>query len=209
MNAKRMTLLEMGLRELPALNFPSSNRNGEALDTDEAAVWKRVLNYRLTSYLKPNLLLETHPGTGISTILYRHASPKTRFVTLDDALKNPKCLIDLIDIDPFGAPWRSLEEISCLISRHTVVQISNGEAHSVRRNLKRGQKYPTQYAGRLLPKWVVIEYLPRLQNFLGLDVQFFYAFPTTVRAIFSKRSLPKTLWRNCPQWMWWLEKYTC
>jgi len=209
MNAKRTTLLEMGLRELPALTFPSSSRNGESLDTDEAAVWKRVLNYRLASYLRPNRLLETHPGVGISTILYRHASPKTRLVTLDDALRCRKCLIDFIDIDPFGAPWQSLEEVSCLISRDTVVQISNGEAHSVRRNLKRGQKYPTQYAGRLLPKWVINEYLPQLQSFLGLDVQFFYAFPTTVRAILSKTSLPNYLWRDCPQWMWWLEKYAC
>jgi hypothetical protein len=207
MNAERKKLLDDGLSQLPRIRAPASGRNGEILSTDEAAVWKRVLNYRLARYLKPERILETHPGLGISTTLYKHASPHTEFVNLLNASTIGRNRIGLIDIDPFGSPWRSLEEVSSLICPETVIQVSNGEAHAVRRNLKRGQKYPTQYFGTLLPQWVTNEYLPRLQRILRLDVQFFYAFPTTVRVILSGFQLPDSLWSGCPNWMWWLPRY--
>ncbi len=207
MNAERKRLLDEGLAQLPHVRFPSSGRNGEVLSTDEAAVWKRVLNYRLAEYLKPQRILETHPGLGISTTLYKHASPDTEFVNLLNSSTAVPSSIGLIDIDPFGSPWRSLEEISGLVGPETVIQISNGEAHAVRRNLKRGQKYPTQYFGRRLPQWVTDEYLPRLQRILRLDVRFFYAFPTTVRVILSGIQLPQHLWSGCPNWMWWLRRW--
>jgi hypothetical protein len=207
MNAERKRLFDDGLRELPAIDLPSADRNGEALDTDEAAVWKRVLNYRLASHLKPRRLIETHPGVGVSTTLYKHASPGTEFIPVSDAISMRGPSISMIDIDPFGSPWLSLEEVSCLISRETVIQVSNGEAHAVRRNLKRGQKYPTRYFGCRLPQWVIKEYLPHLENTVGLKVQFFYVFPTTVRVILANRPLPQHLWLGCPRWMWWLSKY--
>jgi len=204
MNPERQKLFQDGMRQLPTLPYPNSSRNGEALDTDEAAIWKRVLNYRLASFLRPRLLLETHPGVGVSTSLYRHASPKTD-IFYGAAMLAPR--VDLIDVDPFGSPWDTLQKVKHLISRNCVVQVSNGEAHAVRRNLRRGQKYPTRYFGRRLPQWVVWEYLPRLQSVIGLKVRFFYAFPTTVRAILAEKELPETLWEGCPRWMWWLRKY--
>jgi len=115
--------------------------------------------------------------------------------------------IDLVDIDPFGAPWRFVDNVRQLIGIRSVIQISNGEAHAVVRNLRRAQQYPTNNFGRGLPRWVTREYLPRLEDLLRMKVQFFYAFPTTVRAVLSGRRLPQRLWSGCPQWMWWLSKY--
>jgi hypothetical protein len=206
-NSERQRLIDLGLQELPALHYPGDGRNGEALDTDEAAVWKRVLDYRIASYLKPRRLLETHPGLGISTALYRCAAPRTEVVQVELPLVYNSGPFDLVDVDPFGAPWDTLEQVKPIISQTTIIQVSNGEAHAVRRNLKRGQKFPTKNTGRKMPIWVVDEYLPRLERLLGLRTQFFYAFPTTVRVILAQRKLPKFIWRGCPHWMWWLAKY--
>lgn len=207
MNSERGRLLDDGLRQLPAIEFPLGGRNGETFATDEAAVWKRVLNYRLAQQVKPRLILETHPGLGISTVLYRQAYPKAQFIDLSQVQSDFHRPIELIDIDPFGSPWDMIDRVLPFLNARTVVQISNGEAHAVRRNLRRGQKYPTRYVGRQLPQWVIKEYLPRIERIVGLQVRFFYAFPTTVRVIMSRRTLPTHLWNGCPQWMWWLAKY--
>jgi hypothetical protein len=207
MNDERRRQHDEGLAQLPDLHYPSSGRNGEDLSTDEAAVWKRVLNYRVAAYLRPKRILETHPGLGISTTLYKRASPTSEFVTLNCAVKMLPTTIDLIDVDPFGSPWRFVDCARQLIGTRSVIQISNGEAHAVVRNLRRGQEYPTHNFGRRLPRWVTLEYLPQLQDILKMKVQFFYAFPTTIRVILSGRRLPNKLWSGCPQWMWWLSKY--
>jgi hypothetical protein len=137
--------------------------------------------------------------------VYRAASPKSR-VAANSPRSDGKAFA-LIDIDPFGSPWDTLETLSKMIKAADVVFVSNGEAYAVRRGLRRGQKYPSRYSGRDLPKWVTREYLPRLERVTTLKVQFFYAFPTTVRAVLSRLQLPPSLWAGCPQWMWWLEKY--
>jgi hypothetical protein len=207
MNPDRKELLAEGLRQLPMLPsfYLGGGRNGEALDTDEAAVWKRVITYRLARYLQPRTVIETHPGLGLSTELYKHAWPKTVFFQPSAAPSSSVAAI--VDVDPFGGPWDSLRETAPFIGDSTIVQVSNGEALAVRRNLRRGQRYPTLYYGRNLPAWVVFEYLPRLEALVGRPVRFFYAFPSTVRAVLSNRPLPQSLWAGCPRWMWWLSRY--
>jgi hypothetical protein len=137
--------------------------------------------------------------------VYRAASPKATIVSLLSGLGTKT--FALIDIDPFGAPWDTIETLSGIISLADVVFVSNGEAYAVRRGLRRGQKYPSRYSGRDMPKWVTSEYLPRLERVTRLNIEFFYAFPTTVRVVLSRSRLPSALWVGCPQWMWWLERY--
>jgi len=204
---KREKLLASGLSELPKLRFPKRvARNGEELATDEAAVWKRVLNYRIARLLKPDRILETHPGLGISSALYKHACPHAEFLQYELNGQLVKTA-DLIDIDPFGQPWDDLHNCIAFLSKRSVLLISNGEAHAVRRNLKRGQRFPTEYWGRKMPLWVVREYIPRLEEMTGFTARFFYAFPTSVRVVLSRITMPATLWSGCPHWMWWLAKY--
>jgi hypothetical protein len=85
--------------------------------------------------------------------------------------------------------------------------ITNGEALAVRRNLIKAQRFPTKFYGKKMPIWVTNELLPKLKEITQMEVQFFYAFPTSIRVILSNQSLPKSLWNGCPQWMWWLPKY--
>lgn len=208
MNKQRLEDLRTGLANLPNLDFPKvSGRNGEELATDEAAVWKRVLNYRVTRFLQPRTILETHKGLRISTHIYRKTCPEA--ILLDHTcLPNSLPNIDYIDIDPFGQPWDTIKKYSELIKNSQVTAISNGEAYGVTRNLTKAQKYPTKFYGKMLPKWVTLEYIPLLESITGLKCQFFYAFPTTVRAILSAVRIPEDVFADCPQWMWWLKSYT-
>jgi hypothetical protein len=205
-NEGRKQLLLDGLRALPYI--PEGNvqaRNGESLATDEAAVWKRVINYRLAVHLQPATILETHPGLGISTALYKSAAAAWMINKIDDVRGNYP--VDLIDIDPFGQPWKLISECAGMLSADGVLQVSNGEALAVRRNLKSAQKFPTNFYGTQMPRWVTKEYLPRLEELTALRVQYFYAFPTTIRAVLSNRRLPEHIWEGCRQWMWWLSRY--
>lgn len=177
-------------------------RNGEELATDEAAIWKRTLNYRIAAYLQPAGILETHPGLAVSTAFYKAAAPGA--VPLRFGSDCNLAGADLIDIDPFGQPWDTIVACSRHLRRARAVLVSNGEAYAVVRRWTRAQRFPSKYYGRDMPKWVVAEYLPRLEKALGMPCQFFYVFPTTVRSIHSCIGLPPTLFAGCPKWMRWL-----
>jgi hypothetical protein len=206
LNTRRRKELNRGLAALPLTKLSSQpGRNGEELATDEASVWKRVLNYRVAAFRRPDSILETHPGQFVSTAIYRSARPSAHIFDHLDMITESS--LDLIDIDPFGQPWDTITRVLPFIANDTVVFVSNGEAHAVRRNLKRAQRYPTTYFGRNMPRWITTEYLPRLTEMIGLPCRFFYAFPTTVRSVHSRGLLPNGLFNGCPQWMWWLAKY--
>lgn len=209
MTNERLELLNAGLQEIPIVEeMRVSGKNGEELATDEAAVWKRVLQYRIAQYYKPEIIVETHPGLGVSTTLYKMAVPDVEF---KDATISPTEFSsetkNIIDIDPFGQPWDFICSISHLINEQTVLMISNGEAYAVRRNLVKAQRFPTTYYGKRMPVWVKEELIPYTEKLTGLPMRFFYAFPTTVRIILSKQYLPDKLFAGCPHWMWWLSKY--
>jgi len=209
LRGKRLVLWQEGMAELPWLpEFDQMGRNGEELATDEAAVWKRVLDLRVARWLRPDRILETHAGLGIGTALFRYACPQAEIVALRDWRSGGVAgWFGLVDVDPFGQSWDVLEVVVSHLSEDGILMVSNGEALAVWRNLRKQQRYPTGNFGKRLPIWVVDEYLPRLGNVTGLEVQFFYAFPTSVRVILSNREIPVELWRGCPRWMWWLEKY--
>ena len=203
--AKRLQLWSAGMAELAPLKIDDClGRNGESLATDEAAVWKRVLSYRIARFLKPRAILETHPGVGVGTQVYRRAAFSAKILTPNDL--GDACP-ELIDIDPFGQPWDALNAIEPAIKTSVCLQVSNGEAQAVVRNLRRAQRYATHFVGRRMPDWVVHEYVPRLEEVTGLQCAFFYAFPTTVRVILARINIPQVLWRGCPRWMWWLDRY--
>lgn len=220
MNSPRKAFYKSGLLELPKpfvdKYLHEEGKNGETLQYDEAEVWKRVLNYRIANELQPRIIFETHGGKGLSTELYRIASPMSTILSSDswesDLKYVPDAKVDLIDIDPFGQPYSCIETVrkeSVLskLKKGGVLMVSNGEMMGVARHLKNTQHIKTDYYGRNSWKWVVEQYLPYMEEITGLKVQFFYAFPTTVRVILSNKSLPVTLFKGCKQWMWWLEKY--
>jgi hypothetical protein len=206
-NTSRRKVLDAGLSALPKVEFPSfQGRNGEELATDEAAVWKRVINYRVASYIQPRIVLETHRGYGISSVLYLHASPLATLLDHNVPLSEIP-YADIADIDPFGQPWDTISKYRRLLTTCQAVFVSNGEALLVIRNLRKAQRYPTDNFGTRIPHWVVNEYIPRLEATLNMPCRFFYVFPSTVRSIHSQTELPCQLFTDCPQWMWWLSKY--
>jgi hypothetical protein len=207
MNPERERQLREALRLLPAIRLPTGKgKNGEELATDEAAVWKRVLNYRIARYLHPRSVLETHPGFGISSRLYHCAARRVRLYDPTTLPARPTP-IDLVDIDPFGQPWDSVSAHKHVLAMSLIAMVSNGEAYAVARNWPKAQRFPSRFRGRDMPRWVVEEYLPRMESELGLQCRFFYAFPTTVRSVHSAIDLPQSLFASCPRWMWWLARY--
>ena len=114
---------------------------------------------------------------------------------------------DLIDIDPFGQPYKTIDTALLKLRDSGVLMVTNGEMMSVVRHLKNTQHLKTDYYGKEAWRWVIEQYLPYLEEITDLKVQFFYAFPTTVRTILSKQELPMKLFDGCKRWMWWLEKY--
>src|SRR2546423_6745167 len=69
--------LDVARKVMPRVSAPfTRGRNGEELGTDEAALWKRTLNYRIAAYLRPARILETHPGLRVSSAFYRAATPE-------------------------------------------------------------------------------------------------------------------------------------
>lgn len=224
MNVNREKFYELGLNELPKLfldkYLDTEGENGEVLSYDEAEIWKRVLNYRVAKHLKPYVILETHAGKGVSTELYRMAQILNILTVYSRSLKIISChawekgvelvpdqSCDLIDIDPFGQPYGAIEATLPKLKDEGVLMVSNGEMMSVVRHLKNTQHLKTDYYGKTAWKWVIEQYLPYIEEITGLKVQFFYAFPTTVRVILSKQELPNDLFRGCKRWMWWLERY--
>lgn len=215
MNKNRREFLEQGLNELPREFVETyigvDGKNGETLALyDEAEVWKRVLNYRLARFLNPYRIVETHGGLGISTALYRMACDAeiiscSHFQS--DLLNIDKA--DFIDIDPFGQPYEALELVIQKIdrSKQAILLVSNGEMVSVVRRLKNTQYLKTDYYGKTAYRWVEEQYLPFLEEKTGLSIQFYYIFPTTVRAILANFKIPEVVFSGCKKYMWWIEKY--
>jgi hypothetical protein len=215
MNESRREFLEQGLNELPKEFVENyivvDGKNGETLAAyDEAEVWKRVLNYRLARFLHPYRIVETHGGLGVSTALYRMACDaeiiscshfQSELLDVNKA--------DFIDIDPFGQPYEAIELAIQKLdrSKKAILQISNGEMVSVVRRLKNTQYLKTDYYGKTAHRWVEEQYLPFLEQKTGLNIQFYYIFPTTVRMVLANFKIPETVFSGCKKYMWWIEKY--
>lgn len=215
MNKNRREFLEQGLNELPREFVETyigvDGKNGETLAAyDEAEVWKRVLNYRLARFLRPYRIVETHGGLGVSTALYRLACD-AEIISCSHFQKELPFVdcADFIDIDPFGQPYEALEMAIEIIDRKnpSVLLISNGEMFSVVRKLKNTQYLKTDYYGKTAYRWVEKQYLPFLEEKTGLSIQFYYIFPTTVRAILANFKIPEVVFSGCKKYMWWIEKY--
>lgn len=207
-------LYSIAARHLPSSLLtslhPENCANGEGCFHDIAEVWKRILQYRLAMYLPDEEhVLETHAGYGVGRRIMLSANPRAEITSLDDyhQVLNLGGLYGLIDIDPFGQPWDVLDVVLPFLKPDGILCITNGEALAVWRNLKKQQRYPTYFFGKQMGRWVVEEYIPRLEAMTGLRCSWFYAYPSSVRVILSRHSLPSTLWHECPRWMWWLQKY--
>lgn len=202
----RFEIWKQGLRELPRLCIKTQGLlNGDALATDEASVWKRVLSYRIAKALQPKTILETHPGAGITSQLFQIAAPRSKL--LDYNHGHVPGGVDLIDVDPFGQPWPFLRGVISRLAGSGVVMVSSGEVQAVVRRLRKAQTFKTNYYGRETPTWIVKEHIPRLEDLCQARAAFFYAFPTSVRVILARTELPTSLWDGCPRWMWWFSKY--
>jgi len=212
---KKRRLLELAKKYLPSKFIEYAmrveGRSGEGIFYDEADLWKRILNYRIAKYLQPRVILETHKGLGLSTYLYRLASPNAKIISLSRWEKYtnsiPDNYVELLDIDPFGQPYKCLFAYFSKLRRDGVLLITNGEIYQVVRGLRNVQFLKTDYKGRDAWRWVVEQYLPWLEEYTGMKVRFFYVYPTSVRVVLSSRPLPKHLFEGCPVWMGWLAKY--
>lgn len=202
MNDLRAFHCAVAMTELSDIQFPSiKGRNGEELATDEASLWKRVINRRVTRFMQPASILETHPGLGISTLIYKDGAPDAQYLSYGNGASKA----ELIDIDPFGQPWDDLEKVQKQIDpEKTCLLVTSGEIYCVIRKFHKSLRHATKVYGSQAPSWVVKEYIPNLTSMTGLNCQFFYAFPTSVRCVLCNKYLPKRLWKGCPQWMWWL-----
>ena len=209
MNDLIKTLYDNLPKEYVDLNLQKSGESGEELAVDEACVWKRVLDYRLIKKFKPKNILETHAGLGVATDLYKLASPKSSIVSCKHFQTDiPKNMIfDYIDIDPFGQPYEALEHTLIKHSDvNTIWQITNGEIMQVSRNLK-GVKLKSEYTGKDCYKWAEEVYIPWMEEYLDLKCQYYYIFPTSVRAVFSNKKISRELFKGCPVYMGWITKY--
>ena len=202
----RSTHRSTGYAELQKYNLDLTlsrgGKNGEGWDTDEAEIWKRVLSFRVARHIQPQRILETHPGKGVGTYVYKSASPNA------DIYDNADCgEVDLIDVDPFGWPWETLDSIQHLLLNNTVLFVTSGEIQAVSRNLTRAQFLKTVHYGKQSPIWVKKQYIPELENRTGLSCQFFFAFPTMVRVVLSRKEIPLDVFSGCPTWMSWFARY--
>lgn len=188
----------------------NSFRNGEGLFTDEAEAWKRLLLYRIVCLLKPEKFLETHPGKGTGAKLVKIGNPSCSVISLND-FRDSRLIgdmkdFDIIDIDPFGLPYEAIDLHKHRLKKTGVLMITSGEIVSVVRNLK-NSFLPYDKHGRDGWKFVEDIYIPYIESITKLKVQFFYAFPTSVRLILSKQTLNQHLFDGCPNYMWWFRKY--
>lgn len=215
MNAERRKFYNYGLSQLPKefiKKFETiTGKNGETLFYDEAEVWKRVLNYRISNYIKDAFILETHAGKGLSTYLYQYFSDSKKIISCQnweiEINKFQKHSFDIIDIDPFGHPYKCIEKTIGLLKDDGILMISNSDILSVVRNLQNTLFLKSDYIGIRTPKWVKEVCIPYIESITNLECQFFYAFPTTLRLIMCKNKLPETIFSGCEKWMWWLKKY--
>lgn len=204
-----MQLLQDNLpEEYIKSNVTKEGEPGEELLVDEASVWKRILDYRIIKYLKPQNILETHAGLGVASELYSIASPDSNIVSCKHFETDiPKdTVFDYIDIDPYGQPYTAIDYSLPQSNNDTVWSITNGEILQVSRNL-RGVKLKSQYKGKDSYKWVEEIYIPYMEKTLNSTCRFYYIFPTSVRAIFSNGELPKELFNKCPVYMSYISKY--
>ena len=186
---------------------------GEGLAFDEAELYKRLLQYRISKYLKDKNgscnVLESHAGKSVGTSIYLHN--ECDFVSCRKYERDIPILsdnsYDLIDIDPFGQPYEALELALPKLKDGGVLMVTNGEMMSVTRHMTKAQHLKTEYFGKTACRWVKEEYIPYMKDLTGLDCQFFYAFPTTVRIVLSNTFLPNKLFDGCPNWLWWFKKY--
>ena len=210
MNLERRNTINKALTYLPKefLEKEINGKNGESVTTDEAEVWKRVLNYRLIKYQQPHLILETHKGNGVGTFLALLACSTSEIISCThfETQIPQDVLFDFIDIDPFGFPYKALNLCKHLLKKNGIMVITSGEILTITRNLGTAIT-PTKYKGKQSWQFVEKDYIPYIENQTKLKCQFFYAYPTSVRIVLSNRSLPKILFDDCPKWMWWLKRY--
>lgn len=209
-NKDRLEFYNKGLEQLPAdfvtEHSAKQGKNGETLIYDEAEVWKRVLNYRIAKHLKPTQIIETHGGKGLSTDLYRLASPESKIISCQNYENELSEINDIsfADIDPFGRCWDCLDFLIPRLADKFILSVTNGEMLSVCRNLK-NIKYPTSHYGKEAYKWTEREFIPQLEELTSAHAVFYYMFPTTCRVILAKGiELPENLFDGCKRRMWWL-----
>ena len=173
------------------LKIESAVENGEGLFSDEAAVWKRVLNLRIAKQMKNIRLFERHPGRNVNTLMLDAHNVKYTLASIQNS--------NWIDIDPYGFPYEFLSEIGEHFSDNLMLTVTSGEIVSVVRNLK-NTKFDTNFYGRTAWKYIIDEYIPFVENTTGMQVRGFYAFPTSVRLIVSNLDLDYTkIFKDCPK----------
>lgn len=211
MNTDRIVKIKDWLNLLPEdiVNYSIDSRL-EQLAVDEAAIWKRIINYRLVTSYHFQSILETHGGEGLSTYIYKQYSKANRIVSCSDYEKDIANLdfgiFDLIDIDPFGQPWDAIELIKKLYDiNNSIVMVTNGEAMLVSRKLLNSLRYRTEYWGKDVTKWCIEEYIPLVENILGMKCQFYYIYPSSARLILANKEIEKFIFEGCPQYMWWVQ----
>ena len=213
LSPERMADIEAGLAQLPAdfvARWHQAEGAAEGLRTSDGAVWKRVLNWRVARYLIGQrgraTVVETHPGIGVGSDLYRMAGMSIVSAPRYQELKLTGDY-DLIDVDPSGQCWDALDVVIPHLGPKTVLMVTNGEAFMVWRNWTRRQRYPTKHYGKRMGVWARDEFVPKLTELTGLPVRFFFVHPNIVRAVLAHDELPETLWEGCPRYMWWLKRY--
>lgn len=195
-------LIQRGIRNLPFV-LPTHSYNDDTLFGDEAKVWKRVIQYRVSSYFKPKSILETHVGRGVGTaylmngnINAQHFAPKK----WQDYGQYTGMKFDLIDIDPYGQAYDIIDAYLPLLNNDAVLMITNGEAMNIWRHQPTA-KYKSKYSGNDLPKWAIEEYIPRIEDMAGLRVIYWYLFPTIIRTVSTNMEYSTELFEDCPQLM--------
>lgn len=206
-NSKRLKIILNGLEELPRdfIRLAAADGvQGELVTTDEAEVWKRVLNYRLGKHFQFDTILETHAGKGIGTKLMLMANENSKITSLSHFQSQMPAdkSFDFIDIDPWGFPYEALDLALPLLKDDGVLAITSGESAAVTRNLP-NRRIETNHKGKDSWKYVEDDYIPFLEQRTGLKCQFFYAFPTSIRTILTNNKTPKSIFKDCPQYMWW------
>jgi hypothetical protein len=202
-------LAALAVDELPLLYVKRTGiRNGEGLFHDEAELQKRLLSFRLARYCKPPVIIESHPGVGLGSLIYKHACPTATITTLTDDFRHDPLQQALVDIDPFGCPWTFIDRHRVILREASIVQITSGEVYAVVRNWTRAQWKPTENFGTLAPRWIVKELIPDIERSIGKKCVFFYGFPTSARLILSSRPLPRRLWRGCEKWLSWFSSHS-
>jgi hypothetical protein len=183
--------------------------NGEGLFTDEAEVFKRVLQIRIAEYIKPKSVIETHAGKGIGTYIYKNNGHCNNIFSCHSNFEKEllDCQItgELIDVDPYGFCYNALEKTRMFWQEDSILTVSSGEIMSIVRGLK-NDVLKTKYKGREFIKWIP-DYVMHIESLTKMKCVFYYAFPSTIRLFLTNRLLPKDIFYDIPSLMWWLKKY--